>query len=153
MQKKLILRTDGGARGNPGPAAAGIVLEDVAGNEIKAWGVYLGEATNNQAEYEALFLGLQEARARQAVEVDCYLDSELVVKQLKLEYKVKNKELAALFVKVWNLVQEFSRVTFYHVSREQNRRADQLVNQVLDNGIYKNGRERGETPRPWAVIH
>ena len=133
MAKKIIIRTDGGARGNPGPAAAGMVLEEPSGRELKAWGLYLGEATNNQAEYQALFQALKEAKKRQATEVDCYLDSELVVKQLKLEYKVKDKDLALVFMKIWNLVQEFNKVTFHHVPRERNKRADQLVNQVLDS--------------------
>ncbi|HLD86256.1 MAG TPA: ribonuclease HI family protein, partial [Patescibacteria group bacterium] len=120
MSKTLILRTDGGARGNPGPAALGVVIEDETGRELKTISRYLGETTNNQAEYQALLTGLTEAKRLGANEVHCYLDSELVVKQLKLEYKVKDKELAPLFVKVWNSVQEFKKVTFHHVPREKN---------------------------------
>lgn len=132
MSKLLILKTDGGARGNPGPAAIGVVLEDAQGKEVKAFGRYIGETTNNQAEYRALQAGLEEAARLSATEVRCYLDSELVVKQLKLEYKVKDKELAPVFMKVWNLVQQFTKVTFTHVPREKNHRADALVNQALD---------------------
>ena len=135
MSKTLILRTDGGARGNPGPAAIGVIIEDAHGHELKTLGRYLGETTNNQAEYQALLTGLTEAKRLGANEVHCYLDSELVVKQLKLEYKVKDKELAPLFVKVWNSVQEYKKVTFHHVPREKNRRADALVNRVLDERL------------------
>lgn len=133
--KTIVLRTDGGARGNPGPAAIGVVLEGEKGKVLKEFGRYLGEATNNQAEYRALLAGLEEAKKLKAEEVCCYLDSELVVKQLKQEYRVKDKELAPLFVKVWNISQSFKRVTYHHVPREQNRRADALVNHTLDRQL------------------
>lgn len=146
MGKILILRTDGGARGNPGPAAIGVVLENEQGKVVREFGCYLGEATNNQAEYQALLAGLGEAKKLGATEVRCYLDSELVVKQLKQEYKVKDKELAPLFVRVWNLAQHFKNVSYRHVPREQNRRADALVNSALDEhgvprSIFSNSRE------------
>jgi len=132
MVKTLILRTDGGARGNPGSAAIGVVIEDKTGQEIKTISHYIGEATNNQAEYKAIYAGLKAAKEIGAQEIICYLDSELVVKQLKLEYKVKDKELASLFIKAWNLAQEFKEIKFIHVPRERNKRADWLVNQALD---------------------
>ncbi len=128
----MILRTDGGARGNPGPAAIGVVIADEQGGMVREFGRYIGETTNNQAEYQALLAGLEEAKKLGATEVHCYLDSELVVKQLRQEYKVKDKGLAPLFVKVWNLSQSFTKVTYTSVPREQNKRADMLVNQTLD---------------------
>lgn len=137
MYKKLIIRTDGGARGNPGPAAIGVVIEDESGKIIKKFGKYLGVATNNQAEYQALYDGLEIALSLGAVELACYLDSELVVKQMKLEYKVKNKDLALQFIKVWNLVQKFKKVSFNHVPRAKNSQADFLVNEALDSELKK----------------
>lgn len=128
----LILRTDGGARGNPGPAAIGVVLEDEQGKELKAFGRYIGETTNNQAEYQALLAGLEEAKRLGVQGLACFLDSELVVRQMNQEYKVKDRELASLFVKVWNISQSFKAISFTHVAREQNKRADQLVNEALD---------------------
>ena len=131
---KAILHTDGGARGNPGPAGIGVVLE--LDQDKKTFKKYIGESTNNQAEYQALILGLTEAKKAGASEVDCYLDSELVVKQLKREYKVKNEGLAPLFIQVWNLSQQFKKVKFFHVFREDNKAADQLVNEAINEG-YK----------------
>jgi ribonuclease HI len=126
------LFTDGGARGNPGPAAVGVVLLNSKGKEVSAFGKTIGSTTNNQAEYQALLAGLQLAKQHNVSSLHCYLDSELVVKQLNQEYRVKDKQLAPLFMKVWNLSQEFSLVTFSHVRREKNQRADELVNQALD---------------------
>lgn len=146
MNTVLIVRTDGGARGNPGPAAIGVVLEDEHGQVVREFGRYLGETTNNQAEYQALLAGLEEAKKLKAKEVRCFLDSELVVKQLNREYKVKDKALAPWFVKVWNASQNFTKATFSHVTRDQNRRADALVNQALDEqgvprSTFSNSRE------------
>ena len=129
--KKAILHTDGGARGNPGPAGIGVVLE--IGDNKKEFKKYIGEATNNQAEYQALILGLTEAEKSGAEEVDCYLDSELVVKQLNREYKVKNEGIAPLFIKVWNLAQQFKKTKFIHVFREDNKEADRLVNEAIEH--------------------
>ncbi|MFH1111728.1 MAG: ribonuclease HI family protein [Patescibacteria group bacterium] len=132
MHKKIILRTDGGARGNPGPAAYGFVIEDENGHVIKESGQYLGEKTNNEAEYLGLIAGLEEVKKLKAEDVKCFLDSELVVKQLNREYRVKDKNLASLFVKVWNLSQSFKQISYHHVMRGQNKRADWLLNQILD---------------------
>ncbi len=131
---KAILYTDGGARGNPGPAGIGAVLK--VGGEIKEYKKYLGEATNNQAEYRALILGLEKAKEAGAGEIECYLDSELVVKQMKREYKVKDADLAPLFVKVWNLSLGFKKISFQHVRREMNQRADDLVNKAIDEAGF-----------------
>ena len=123
---KATLHTDGGARGNPGPAGIGVVLK--VGAKEHLFKKYIGEATNNQAEYQALLLGLEKAKEEGVTEVECYLDSELVVKQLKRQYRVKDKDLAVLFVKIWNLMSGFKKVSFHHVMREQNKLAYQLVN-------------------------
>lgn len=130
IQAKLF--TDGGARGNPGPSAIGGTLL-IDNKEIDNLSEYIGESTNNQAEYKALLAGLELALKNEIEELACFLDSELVVKQINREYKVKDKELAKLFVKVWNTAQKFKKITFSHVRRELNKRADALVNQALDN--------------------
>lgn len=127
---KAIIHTDGGARGNPGPAGIGAVIK--IGDQQWEFKKYIGEATNNQAEYQALILGLEKAKEHGATEADCLLDSELVVKQMKREYKVKDKDLAVLFIKVWNLMSGFKKVTFKHIYREDNKLADQLVNEAID---------------------
>lgn len=129
---KFKLFTDGGARGNPGPAGIGGVLYDFKDKAITNFSVYLGKATNNQAEYKALIKGLELARENKVENLDCYLDSELVVKQLKKEYKVKNEQLAPLFVKAWNLSLKFRKITFNHITRDKNTAADSLANQAMD---------------------
>ena len=137
---KATLHTDGGARGNPGPAGIGAVLKIFAsakageGEKELLFKKYIGETTNNQAEYRALLLGLEKAKLEGVAELECYLDSELVVKQLKREYRVKDKDLAVLFVKVWNLMPEFKKISFHHIRREQNKLADQLANEAMDDG-------------------
>lgn len=130
VNMKATLHSDGGARGNPGPAGIGAVLK--LGEEQFLFKKYIGETTNNQAEYQALILGLEKAHEHGATDVDCFLDSELVVKQLRREYKVKDKDLATQFVRVWNLLRNFKQVTFNHVPRAENKLADKLVNEVLD---------------------
>ena len=127
-----ILHTDGGARGNPGPGAAGIVLTNAEGGLIEEKGEFLGVCTNNEAEYKALTLGMTIALELGVDELDCYLDSELVVKQLKGLYKVKNLGLSALFIKVKQLETKFKRITYTHIKRELNKQADKIVNEILD---------------------
>ncbi|MBN2885015.1 ribonuclease HI family protein [Patescibacteria group bacterium] len=131
---KLIIHSDGGARGNPGPAGIGACLHDEAGNLQAEVSLFLGIATNNQAEYKALLAGLEKALELKAEEVECYLDSELVVKQINHEYKVKNKELAPLFLQVYNISTKFKKTKFIHIPREQNKMADQLANDAMDRG-------------------
>lgn len=135
MSKKVKIYTDGGARGNPGPAGAGYVIYDESGEVIFRGKRFLGINTNNFAEYMAIVLGLEKALELGANEVDAFLDSELVVKQVNREYKVKNPELGKLFVKVFNLSNQFSRVSFSHVRREQNNVADGLANEAMDEGL------------------
>ena len=132
---KLIIYTDGGARGNPGPAGAGAVVYDEKKNKAAEVKKYLGERTNNQAEYEGAILGMQKAKELKATEVDMYLDSELVAKQLDRKYKIKDKDLGPLFVKVWNLSLSFKKVNYFHVTRERNKAADKLVNEAIDGGV------------------
>lgn len=132
--KTIRTFTDGGARGNPGPAAMGGVLIDAAtGTVLDTFGVYLGETTNNQAEYRALIEALKRAKQHGATTVECFLDSELVVEQMSGRYKVKNGGLKPLFQEAHGMAQAFSGVTFRHIPREQNKQADALVNTALDN--------------------
>jgi ribonuclease HI len=132
--KKLIIYTDGGARGNPGPAGIGAVIYDEKQRVVVEISEYLGVATNNQAEYRALLAALKKAQSLEATELEFYLDSELVVKQLNREYKVKNKDLAPLFLTIHNLSLSFKKITYTHVPRERNKEADQLANEAMDRG-------------------
>lgn len=133
--KKIIIYSDGGARGNPGPAGIGAVLYDEQKNLLAEISSYLGIATNNQAEYKALIAAIKKAKDLGAKEIDCFLDSELVVKQLRREYKVKNAELAPLFLEVHNLSLNFNKIEYTHVRRELNKEADKLANEAMDKGI------------------
>lgn len=134
VHEYLVSYTDGGARGNPGPAGIGVVLQNKDGQTVGEWSEFLGVATNNQAEYKALLLALKQAAALGAAELECRLDSELVVKQLKGEYKVKHPDLKPLCEQARGLISQFKNVSFNHVRREQNKRADQLANQAMDQG-------------------
>lgn len=127
---KAVLSTDGGARGNPGPAAIGIVL-DIEGAPVIRISESIGDATNNVAEYRAILRGLEEARRAGVTHLECRLDSELVVRQLQQEYRVKDPTLAQLFVRVWNIAQGFRSVRFVTIPRSANRAADRLVNDAL----------------------
>lgn len=133
--KKIIAFTDGGARGNPGPAASGAYLMSEDGQVLKEHGRYLGHQTNNYAEYAAIIDALTHAKELGAEEVAMFMDSELAVKQLNGEYKVKNPALGVLFMKVHNLRLSFRKVTFTHVRREKNKEADRLVNQAIDRHL------------------
>ncbi|MCU0679018.1 MAG: ribonuclease HI family protein [Planctomycetes bacterium] len=129
---KLIIFTDGGARGNPGPAGIGAVIYDENKKMVAEISEFIGEATNNQAEYKAVMAAIGKARDLGAKELVFYLDSELVVKQLNREYKVKNGGLAPLFVRIYNASLDFKKVIFKHIPREQNKEADRLVNEAID---------------------
>ena len=132
MPKKLIIYTDGGARGNPGPAAIGAVIYDENKNRIAEISEFIGRATNNQAEYRAVLAAIKKAKSLGADELDFYLDSELAANQLAGNFKIKSKELASLFVQVYNETLNFKKVSFNYIPREQNKEADRLVNQALD---------------------
>jgi ribonuclease HI len=129
---KARLWTDGGSRGNPGQAAYAFVLEAEDGTVLDARGEAIGVATNNVAEYSALVAGLSRALAHAVSELEVRSDSELMVKQMRGEYRVKNRDLQALFVEASRLAREIGGVTFTHVRREHNELADGLVNEALD---------------------
>ncbi|MEK7125195.1 MAG: ribonuclease HI family protein [Patescibacteria group bacterium] len=132
-----IIYTDGGARGNPGPAAIGVVVKG-PGMEKKEYGQYIGETTNNVAEYRAVAFALHKLKqligSEKAKEssVKMYIDSELLVKQLNGEYKVKEATLQELFLEIWNLRLDFGSIAFSHIPRESNSAADRMVNWALD---------------------
>lgn len=130
---KFIIFSDGGARGNPGPAGIGFVIKDEEDNVLYKEGRKIGETTNNQAEYQAIVAALEKAAEMKGEDLHCFLDSELVVKQLNGEYKVKDPGLAEQYMKIWNLKNKFKSVKYEHVYREQNKLADSLVNEALDS--------------------
>jgi len=135
MKNKLIIYTDGGARGNPGPAAIGVVVGD------KHYSEAIGNTTNNVAEYKAVIFGLKKAKSllggkkAEETEVEVRSDSELIVSQMNGKYKIKEEGLKPLFIDVWNLKQDFKSVIFKHIPREENKKADALVNRALDTLI------------------
>jgi len=129
---KAKLFTDGGARGNPGPAAYGYVLEAEDGTVLAAHGERIGVATNNVAEYRALIAGLEKAVELAVSEVEVVSDSELLVKQMNGEYRVKNAALQDLSIQASRLARELGKVSYTAVRREHNKLADQLVNEALD---------------------
>ena len=136
--KELTIHVDGGARGNPGPAAVGIYIEDGQGNFFKEYKKYLGEETNNVAEYQAAILALQKVKRVfgkkkcKEMTIQIFSDSELLVKHLSHQYKIKNKNLQKLFLQLWNLMLDFKEVKIKGVAREENQEADRLVNEALD---------------------
>jgi len=130
--KKLILFTDGGARGNPGPAASGWVVYDENQNLLHSEGKYLGETTNNVAEYTALIEALKTAKGFAATVLEIRMDSELIVKQMTGTYKIKQPHLQELASRVTKLLNTFENYKFIHVRRELNKAADKMVNEALD---------------------
>lgn len=140
-----IVYTDGGARGNPGPAGIGASIQDGTGNEIGTVSEYIGETTNNAAEYAGALAGLKKLKSligknkTKEVSVELRMDSELVVKQLNGEYQLKEESLHAPFIALHNIrVADFPNVTVTHVRREENKRADQLANDAMDGGGKSN---------------
>ena len=142
MKYKFLIHTDGGARGNPGPAAVGIIIEGESVGK-KEFGEYLGETTNNEAEYRAVIIALKKLKhlvggeKARGAEVEVHVDSELLEKQLNGEYKIKDENIKNLFVEIWNLKTDFGEVTFKHIPREENTEADKVVNQILDKETNK----------------
>jgi len=132
LSERLVVHVDGGARGNPGPAAVAAVLADPDGVVLEERAQAIGHATNNVAEYRALLLGIERASALGARELELIGDSELIVRQLRGEYRVKDPGLRELHAQVAAALQGFDRWTIRNVPREQNARADRLVNETLD---------------------
>lgn len=138
FKEKIVVNTDGGSRGNPGPSAIAAIIKDRTGHTLKTCQEVIGLATNNEAEYRAVILALEKIKAlwgkegvkKLAVEVN--LDSELIVNQLNGKYKIEEEKLFQFFVKIWNLKMDFPLVLFKYVSREKNKDADGLVNEALD---------------------
>ena len=129
---RVVVNVDGGARGNPGPAAIAAVVTAPTGELLESRGEVIGRATNNVAEYRALLLGIERARELGAREVDLVGDSELIVKQVKGEYRVKDPGLRPLHAEVRAALEAFDRWSIRHVRREHNTAADRLVNETLD---------------------
>ena len=135
---KYILYTDGGSRGNPGPAGIGVVIANEKGEMLKKYGEAIGETTNNEAEYQALIFGLKKLKqvfGKDAIKkshLEARMDSELIVKQMNHQYKIEEPNLQKLFLQVWNLMLDFAQIKFVAIAREQNKEADKLVNEALD---------------------
>lgn len=132
MNKHLVINTDGGARGNPGPAGIGLVIKNEADELLYSYGGYIGETTNNVAEYSALIKALEESVHLGGTSLKIQMDSELIVKQMQGVYKIKQPTLQELAAKVLELLKNFESYTFVHVRREFNKEADALVNEALD---------------------
>jgi len=132
LPDKIIIHTDGGSRGNPGPAAAAFILTDEAGTKLDAKAFFLGQTTNNVAEYTAITKALEAAKHADAKQLMIFSDSELLVKQLNGEYKVKSEKIRPLFRQTINLLNEFESWKVQHINREKNKEADKLVNQALN---------------------
>ncbi len=135
--RKVVVNVDGGARGNPGPAAVGAVAVDPDGEVLAERSAYIGETTNNVAEYRALLLGLELARELGASEVEVINDSELIAKQISGDYRVKHAGLKPLYLEAMNALRGFDRWHVRSVRRESNTRADALVNQALDEALAR----------------
>lgn len=136
MNKVLLIFTDGGARGNPGPAAIGFVIKDSLGNTLTQQGLRIGTATNNEAEYHAVIAGLQKAASLSSPKQTAlrfFLDSKLVVEQLSGKWKIKEPRLARLAINAKNLEKNFVLVAYKHITRDKNSEADLLLNQALDS--------------------
>jgi ribonuclease HI len=131
---KLTVHVDGGARGNPGPAAIAAVVSDAGSEVVDSVAEVIGRATNNVAEYRALILGIERATALGATELEIVGDSELVVKQVRGEYRVKNPDMKPLHAAATAALDRLDGWSIRHVRREQNAEADRLVNEVLDAG-------------------
>lgn len=135
---KLLVYTDGGSRGNPGPAAIGMVIQNEAGETLKKYGQSIEDATNNEAEYQAVIFALKKVKALfgkekiKQMQIEIRMDSELLASQLNHDYKILEKNLQPLFLQIWNLMLDFGPIKFMAISREQNKEADRLVNQALD---------------------
>ena len=129
---RIKIYTDGGSRGNPGPAACGVVFKDGHNQVINEFSEFLGERTNGQAEYEGIIYGLRKAKGLKYKKVDVFIDSQFIVEQLNGHYKIKEEGIIPLFIKAWNLRLDFDEIKFHYIPREQNQEADNLVNAALN---------------------
>jgi formyltetrahydrofolate-dependent phosphoribosylglycinamide formyltransferase len=157
LPEKIIIYTDGGSRGNPGPAAAAFVLTDSGQNRLCARAFYLGETTNNFAEYTAVVKALEAAKDYQARDIKLYSDSELLVKQLTGRYKVKSQQLRPLFTQAVELLEKYDSKQIEFIPRDKNKEADGLVNQALNlekdtEHMEQTGSEKGKTVRLGVLI-
>jgi ribonuclease HI len=143
QRRLLIVYTDGAARGNPGPAGAGVHIEDESGESVEQITRYLGETTNNVAEYRALLLGLEHAKSLGARAVEIRADSQLMIRQMTGEYRVRNPDLQELNRQARTLERRFEHVAYVHVSRDKNREADRLANRAIDAGWGREGVPQG----------
>ena len=138
-----MIHTDGGARGNPGPAAIGVVIQKSDGGLKREYCEYIGETTNNEAEYRAVIFALKKLKQligkndTSRAKVEVHLDSELLERQMNGHYKIMDKNLQNLFLKIWNLKVDFGEVIFKHIPREDNHGADKLANAALDKELNK----------------
>jgi len=138
---KIEIFTDGGSRGNPGIAGIGAVIK--LNNQTRKYSQFLGDyKTNNEAEYQALIFALKKVKqligkklVKEAI-LTCYADSELMVKQLNHQYKLKNEEIKKAFLEIWNLMLSFKRIEFKHIPREKNKEADSLANKAMDERLF-----------------
>ncbi len=135
--RKIIVETDGASRGNPGLSGAGVIVKDERGHRIETIQKFLGVGTNNQAEYKALIEGLRAAQRHAPDEVTVQMDSELVVKQMTGQYRVRNPEIFALYSEAMELVAGFGSVKFVHVLRERNPGADRVANMAIDSRMVR----------------
>lgn len=136
-QADVVIHSDGGSRGNPGPSAAGYSIKDRNDKLLYEGGAYLGITTNNQAEYHGVRLGLEKAKELGAKTVECYIDSMLVVNQLNGQYVIRNRELWPIHERIKELIRQFDKVGFRHVKREFNQQADAVVNRILDAHVKR----------------
>ena len=138
---KLIIYTDGASRGNPGKASIGVVFCDHKGETIKTYGQAIGTATNNEAEYQAVIFALKKSKALfgkekiKEYDIEVRSDSQLMVSQLKGEYKIMEPKIQSLFIQVWNLRVEIGKTIFTLIPREENRKADRAANEALDKEV------------------
>jgi len=142
--RKIIVYTDGGSRGNPGPSAMGVIFCNERRETIKKYSEYLGEATNNEAEYQAVIFALKKFKAlfgkklAKNSEIELCSDSELLIRQLNGQYKILEPKIQSLFITAWNLKLDFKKIKFKLISREKNKEADKLVNEALDSQVLTN---------------
>jgi len=138
-KEKIIIYVDGGSRGNPGPAGVGVVFSNEKEQLVKKYSKEIGERTNNEAEYEAVIFALQKSKQLfgkekvKKMDFEIRGDSELIVRQLRGEYKVQEEKLFPLFIKIHNLKMDFGKIVFREIPREQNREADKLANEAMDS--------------------